>query len=225
MSFDAYTAYPTPPNNPASFAANYSGQGAPGAAHPGLLQALAQANDFTLEELQLNRQGLLSQRQQDRFNMGLPMGKIGCVSISLTVLSIPIVGGGIVAILGIFGPDALNLFSVLALVCAWLALSGLLAFISISGSSKQARKGRVAFVDGIVERERHEYQYSEGTSTNYHYVVYQPQPAVVNQQRFFVKGAAYDALVPGLRYRLYYLPESGKLVRVGPSLVSIEPLL
>ena len=40
----------------------------------------------------------------------------------------------------------------------------------------------------------------------------------VDAMFFSVNGAAYYALVPGLRYRVYYLPSDHKLV-------SIEPLL
>ena len=50
----SFNASPNSPDDLASFAANRSGLDAPGTASAGLLQVLAQANDFTLEDLQAN---------------------------------------------------------------------------------------------------------------------------------------------------------------------------
>jgi len=211
----AFDASPSPPTDPAFFAGSHSGQGVPGAADAGQLPALAQANDFTLEDVQVNRQGWMSPRQRERA-LRAQGSTIGCLIFALITVGGAIIGGlGISG--GIFGLGAPNGFTVLALVLAWLGLSALLTFLASRGTRKQLGDGRVVFLDGFVERERHEYTNSDGvTSTSYAYVVYQPQPNAVNQQRFSVTGAAFHALLPGLRYRVYYVPTSNKLVSIEP---------
>ena len=211
MSLDAFT---NPPSDPASIAANRSGQGAPGIASAGLLQALAQANDFTMEDLQANRQGWMSPRQRS----GVVRRTIGCLFLML-ISTVGIVNaGGVGMVLAIGGPEALDGFSELVLLLVGLALAVLLALIPINMASKQLRDGRVAFVDGFVERERKETSDSEtgSTTTSYSYVVNQQQQYAVNQQHFSVNGAAFHALVPGLRYRVYYLPSDHHLVSIEP---------
>jgi len=206
MSLNAFT---DPPSDPASFAANRSGLDAPNATSAGLLQALAQANGFTLEDLLANRQDWMSPRQRT----GVVRRTIGCLFWSLILVG-TVVSGAYAALdvtIGGFWP--------LGLVLLGLAVYALLSFMLISSARQQLRAGRVAFMDGFVERERKESSDSEGgTTTSYSYVVYHQQSSGVNHQRFSVNGAAYYALVPGLRYRVYYLPSDHKLV-------SIEPLL
>lgn len=215
MSFDAnYNAYPNPPGDPASFAAYPPGQGAPGANYAGLLQALAQANDFTMEDLQANRRGWLTQQQQATL---APKG-VGCAIFILVITVASTIGGGGVGVLASLG--ALNGFSALVLVFVALALIALGSRYFITNARKQRnqlRDARVAFIDGFVERERHEYTDSDGfTHTSFSYVAYQPQQYAVNQQRFSVSGSAFHALVPGLRYRVYYVPTSNKLASIEP---------
>jgi len=212
----AFDASPFPPNDPAFFAGSHSGQGVPGEASAGLLQALVQALDFTMEDLQVNRQGWMSPRQRERAKRAQG-STIGCLILALITVGATIVGGGGGLIAGIGGPGALNGFSLLALVVVSVGLSVLLTFLAGRGTRKQLGDGRVAFLDGFVERERHEYTNSDSvTSTSYSYVVYQPQSNAVHQQRFSVNGAAFHALLPGLRYRVYYVPASNKLVSIEP---------
>ena len=90
MSLNAFT---NPPSDPASIAANRSGQGAPDTASAGLLQALAQANDFTMEDLQANRQGWMSPRQRS----GVVRRTIGCLFLML-ISTVGIVNAGGVGI-------------------------------------------------------------------------------------------------------------------------------
>jgi hypothetical protein len=65
----------------------------------------------------------------------------------------------------------------LVLVIAGSALVALLSLVPISRARKQLREGRVAFMDGFVEREIRESSDSAtgGTNTFYRYVVYQQQ--------------------------------------------------
>lgn len=213
MSFEAFSP---PPTDPASFAAYHSEQGVPGAASAGLLPALAQTNDFTMEDVQVNRQGWMSPRQRERAKRAQG-STIGCLVFALITVGVPIVGGGGGLLVGIGGPGALNGFLVLALVIVGLGLSALLTFMASRRPRKQLGDGRVAFLDGFVERKRKEFTNGDGvTSTSYSYVVYQPQPNAVNQQGFSANGAAFHALLPGLRYRVYYVPASNKLVSIEP---------
>ena len=218
MSLDAYNAYPNPPNYPAPFAANYYGQGAPGANYAGLLQVLAQANDFTWEDLQANRQGWLTQRQQAQ----LARSATGCI-VMLLIIGVSVVcAGGLPAVLAIGIPSALlNGYTLLALALAGLAavaLGVLFAIMRVRKRRQQLREARAAFLDGFVERQREETPTSEGGHvTTYSYVLYNQQQYAAHRYVFSVNGAAYHALVPGLRYRVYYLPGNY-------SLLSIEPL-
>ena len=137
---------------------------------------------------------------------------IGCL-FWLFILVGSVVSGAVAALgvtVGGFWP--------LGLVLLGLGVYALLSFTLISSTRQQLRDGRVAFLDGFVERERKESSDSEtgGTTTSYYYVVYQQQPSGVHHQRFSVNGAAYYALVPGLRYRVYYLPSDHKLVSIEP---------
>jgi hypothetical protein len=212
----AFDAYPSPPNHPASFARYHSEQGISGAADAGLLQALAQTNDFTIEDLQVNHQGWMSARQREQAKRSQG-STIGCLILALITVGSTVVGGGGALLAGIGGPGAMNGFSLLALVVVALGLSVLLTFLAGKGAKKQLGDGRVTFLDGFVERERHESPNGDGaTSTSYTYVVYQPQSNAVQQQRFSVNGAAFHALRPGLRYRIYYVPASNKLVSIEP---------
>ena len=192
MSLNAFT---NPLSDPASIAANRSGQGAPGAAYAGLLETLAQANGFTLEDLQANRQGWMSPRQR----AGVVRRAVGRFFLLL------ILAGGIVgAVLPLVGG-----FSALLLVSLSLVGVALLFLIPPANARRQLRDGRVAIMDGVVQCEMKRQSDSDGGYTYSHYYV-------INLQQFSVTGAAYHALVPGLRYRVYYLPLLSKLVSIEP---------
>ena len=206
MSFDAFS---TPPTDPAFFAGSHSGQGVPGEALAGLLHALAEALDFTLADVQVNRQGWMSPRQREAKSSPLVWFCAGLTTVGGAIV------GGLWFIAG-FPPEGLNWFMVLALVLAWLGLSALITFLGVRYTRKQLGDGRVAFLDGFVKRERHESTIDGVKSASYAYVVYQPQPNDVKQQRFSVNEAAFHALLPGLRYRVYYMPASNKLVSIEP---------
>jgi hypothetical protein len=133
-----------PPGDPAAFAANRSGLEAPGTASAGLLQELAQANGFTLEDVQANRQGWMSPRQRK----GVVRRTIGCL-FWLLILVGSVVSGAVPALVVTVGG-----FWPLGLALLGLAVYALLAFTLISGARQQLRDGRVSFMDGFGERER-----------------------------------------------------------------------
>jgi len=193
MSFNTFT---DPFSDPASSAANLYGQAAPGAASAGLLETLSKANDFALEDVQANREGWMSPRQRAR----VVRGTIG----AFFFLSLILVGGIVVAVLASVGG-----FSPLLLVSLSLVGTALLFLLPLTSARRQLRDGRVAMMDGVVVHEmKRESDSDGGNTTSYYYVI--------NQQKFSVTGAAYNALVPGLHYRIYYLPHMHKLVSIEP---------
>lgn len=203
MSYDAFT---NPPNDPASFAASLSWQSATSAGPAGLLQALAQAHKFTLEDLQANREGWMSPRQRK----GVVRRTIGYL------FGLFIVIGGAVGGAGVPLAVQVGSFWALGLILLGLVVYALLAMTFINRARKQLHEGRVTFVDGFVERESQK-SHSEGTTTiSYYYVVHQQQPSGVKPQRFTVNRAAFYALVPALRYRVYYVPVDRKLISIEP---------
>jgi hypothetical protein len=178
----------------------------PGAAPANLLQVLAQANGFTMEDLQANREGLMSPRQRTALVRRTGSCLFWILFVTVCVMVGPAIALGVVV----------GSVWALVVVIAGLAVFALLSTLFIGSTRQQLRAGRVAFVDGFVERQRKESSDSDGgTSVTYTYIVYQPQADGIKQQSFTVDGAAYHALVPGLRYRIYYLDYK---------LVSIEPL-
>jgi len=196
MSLNAFT---NSFSDPASSAANRYGQGAPGADYAGLLETLATANGFTLEDLQANREGWMSPRQR----AGVVRRTIGCLFWLLILVAIVVSGASVALGVTVGG------FWPLGLVLLGLAVYALLSFTLISSAKQQLRDGRVAIMDGIgVHEMKRESDGEGGYTTRYSYVV--------NQQQFSVTGAAYNALVPGLRYRVYYLPSDHKLVGIEP---------
>jgi hypothetical protein len=161
----------------------------PDSPQAGLLLALAQAHGFRLEELDANRQGLVSSRQRSRLVRGLLF--LFVVMLALVVVSI-------------WQVDLLLQNS----PWGFLVLGGFLALLLIATYRRwlDLLEGRVAMVEGFVQR----VEESSDDSSSYYYVV--------GKQRFSVNSAAYVALVPGERYHLYYLPHSKKLVSVEPLL-------
>lgn len=145
------------------------------------------ANGFGLDELDVNRQGLVSDRQRARLVRGL---------IFLFVVMLALVAGSIwqVNLLLQYSP------------WGFLILAGVLALLLVSTHSRwqDLLAGRVAMLEGFVQR----VEESSDDSSSYYYVV--------DKQKFSVSSAAYMALVPGERYRLYYLPHTNKLISIEP---------
>jgi hypothetical protein len=169
-----------------------------------LRDILAQANNFSLEDLTHNSSGEITSAQRMK-----PLGQV-------------VMGGifGVVALVfgGIFffqvfpnldAGDALPaivipalVLGIFALVGGWMFLNGLLD-MSISSIEQ---------VEGPGHKEKRT-SGGRNRSTRYYYVI--------NGQSFQVNRRAYTALIDGLAYRVYYLPRTKKLVSIEP--VDVTP--
>jgi predicted phage tail protein len=160
---------------------------------------LASANNFTVEDLEHNRNGEVTSAQRMK-----PLGQV--------------IGGGVFGLFalvfgGLFFLPAFSssgrtdflaamlipaIFAgIFLLVSGWMVINGLLD-MSLSSISQVAGSG-------------HKEKRTSGgknRSTTYYYVV--------NGQSFQVNKTAYTALIDNLEYRAYYLPRTKKLVSIEP---------
>jgi hypothetical protein len=159
----------------------------PGDPRADLQAALAQANGFRLQDLERNRLGWMSSRQRT-----VRVRQVVCLLVSTMAVVI----------------GAVWQIPLLIQSSPWgyLLLAGVLAGLIFPARRRwlEVREGRVAVLEGEVQPEEVDW---DGVSYSY----------VLDQQRFRVDSVAYSVLIPGRRYRLYYLPR-------GKQLVSIEPL-
>ncbi len=154
----------------------------------GLLDALAQTNHFDMDDLLANRQGRLSSKQAARV---------------LRSAILWLVGGSIVAAL-------IVVFGIIEERSLW-AWVGLALCVLVTGSFcyallRDLQGGRVLMVEGLVDRWVS--VHDKGSGYSYYYVL--------DGKRFGVSHDAYNALVVGIRYRLYYAPKSGILTSIEP---------
>lgn len=168
-----------------------------------VLVRLSQANNFTLDELALNREGCLSERQRAR----------------LLFISVKAGLGGLLAfiglIVGIYVLIAWNLpqFSwwvwvgafIIGLTLAALAFAG---FTFCVLAAQERHNGRVISMDAPIERMVSVTASSNSSSASYAY----------NYEDFHYKVSkeAYRTLVPGLRYRVYHTPRQHRLMSIEP---------
>jgi hypothetical protein len=170
-------------------------EASPARARSSLLEILAQANQFSLQDLERNRNGELTEGQRRKgfrnimvgFLFGaLPFGVIALVlftgeEIGLETWIMPLI------FLLIFG--ALG---------AWMMFTGLadtmahvpLVVEGLGGKHKRSTSGR------------------RSRRTVYYYVI--------DGQSFQVSPEAYTALIEGQRYRAYLLPKTKKLLTIEP---------
>jgi hypothetical protein len=157
-----------------------------------LLDALARANHFSMDDLQVNRDGSLSHSQELRL--------LGLVSVLIALILITVLGVAL-AVQGQFleeTPTSLVLIGVIVLI---LSLRLLWSVIVMVGDMWV---GRVNQTDGQVTRHVHR-------ARNTRYYTYQ-----VNGFRFRVSMSAYNALIEGREYRIYFAPRSKRLVAIEP---------
>jgi hypothetical protein len=155
-----------------------------------LLAALAQALRFSAEDLALNRQGRISEAQRRRL--------IGWTAF-LIVFGL---------VLCVAAPAIL-----IVMFSSWQATCPVLICVLIGGvvlygahlSRRDMASGAVAVLRGPVQRTK----WSDGEGgTSYYYAI--------GTMRFSVRRAAFDALIPGLPYAVYYSPRSHKLLSIEP---------
>lgn len=157
-----------------------------------LLQALANANRFSLEDLKINQEGHLSKHQENRLLLTAILYLAGCVSSA--------------AFFGVFIPQIRSAVSETGLVFALSIGSVLLLRFGWSTANLIADlwQGRVEMVQGPVAVQHRRTKYS----ISYYYVC--------DAHRFQVSSSAYRALLEQPAYRIYYVPHSKKLVSIEP---------
>jgi len=157
-----------------------------------LLDALARANHFSMDDLQSNRDGSLSGRQEVRL-FGLISFWVALLAafilINYLALQKQIVEENKVIYFMII---SLGLFVVLRL--GWRSIS---LIWDIWG-------GKVDHMDGQVTRRVRR-------ARNTRYYLYQ-----LNDIKFHISMSAYNALIEGKEYRVYFTPRAKRLVAIEP---------
>jgi hypothetical protein len=189
-----------------------------------LLPALAQANQYTMADLEENRQGRISSDQMFKlggraakpliYSLGALTGWLVLLSVfhmlpdSLVTYARHIVGAGM---------DVKDRFYLLALGSIGVLMVGL---AKASGRSfeliRDLSVGRAATLEGRVTPSGEEHDasamarlYGDGEKVwEYHYVI--------DDQYFDVDKPSHDALAEGMNYRLYFAPHSKLLLSIEP---------
>lgn len=157
-----------------------------------LLDALARGNHFSMEDLQTNRDGSLSGGQEVRL--------FGRLSFWIVLLAAFILISYIALQKQVVGE---NMFLYLMII-----LLGLFVFLRIGWRSISLVwdiwDGKVEHMDGQVTR-----HIRRGRNTRYYF--YQ-----LDDVKFIVPKSAYNALIEGKEYRVYFTPRAKRLVAIEP---------
>ena len=172
--------------------AEETGIGNTDAPMPPLLQALASANGFSHGDLIQNQNGTLTVHQENRLLLWVLF--FGLVFLACTLLVVSI-GSKIIS-------ETPTVTYVLILVIAVVLM--LKIGWSIGQAIVDIWRGKVVSIEGRVMREIRHARYSR----SYYYLTH--------SHRFKVSKAAYDALIEGNSYRIYYVPRSRRLVSIEP---------
>lgn len=157
-----------------------------------VLDALGRANHFSLGELDTNRQGWLSGKQEVRlFGNGLIQVVFFLICIWLVVI--------------LFQKQLVErdsiLFVLLIVATAFLFLRTAWSVLRIFWD---VWIGKVVYSDGRVARHIHD-------AGRVRYYTYQ-----VNTFKYYISESAYNALIEGLEYRVYFTPHSKRLMAIEP---------
>jgi len=157
-----------------------------------LLDALVRANHFSMADLDVNRQGSLS---------GLQVLKLMAYAGWQAIMFLASALAGYLVLRDLpSGEDQLwaglsgALVVILALIAAW----------NILGAVWDILTGKATHTEGIVTRHEHRTRNSRSYS-------YQ-----INQHKFKVSHIAYNALIDGREYRVYFAPRSKRLLGIEP---------
>ncbi|HQX16308.1 MAG TPA: hypothetical protein PLA27_07775 [Anaerolineales bacterium] len=155
-----------------------------------ILDALGRANHFSMEELETNRQRLLSGKQELRMvGAGLFQAVFALICIWFGVI--------------LFQRQLVERVSILfVLLIAGAALLFLRNAWSVIGIFWDVWSGGVVCSDGRVARRIHVARWVR-------YYTYQ-----VNGFKFYVSESAHNALIEGMEYRVYFTPHSKRLVAI-----------
>jgi len=157
-----------------------------------LLEALAGANHFSIQDLELNRQGSLSGRQGIRlFGYASLSGAFFLIFIGMSILAAQSQKENGKLMMYIF---LVALIVVVFLLLGWGSIKDILDIWD----------GEVRSMDGQVLR-----QIRRGRNTRFY--VYQ-----LGELNFKVSRFAYNALMEGREYRVYLTPRNKRLVAIEP---------
>ena len=164
-----------------------------GAHHvPTLLLALASANSFSPEDLKVNQQGMLSKRQENGLLLILALYVVSCMSIAaLFTILIPLILRAVPATWALL---VFIIGTILLLNFGWSAIK-LIADVW---------HGKPSSVEDRVVRQTRRTRY-------YRFYYY-----VSGSHKFQVSESAYNALIEGKPYRIFYVPRSKRLVSMEP---------
>jgi hypothetical protein len=157
-----------------------------------LLEALATSNYFSPEDLDINRSGRLSENQQNR------LMRIAALYGLILLSSAGLCG---ISIFQLLRGNSSILFILLILIGLFLILR---FGWSITRIISDMWRGEVNSLEGSAVRQAYRSRYRR----YYHYVI--------GSHKFHVFEAAYNALVEGQRYRIFYVPRSKRLVSIKP---------
>jgi hypothetical protein len=170
-------------------------EASPARARNSLLEILAQANKFSLQDLERNRSGELTEEQRRK---GLPniLGGLLFGGVPFVILALVLFTGDENGLETWFLPIIFLL--IFGAVGAWMMFTGLADYMAhvplvvegVGGKRKRSSSGR------------------RSRRTVYYYVI--------GEQSFQVSPEAFTALIEGQRYRAYLLPKSKKLLTIEP---------
>lgn len=182
-------------------------------------QHLSRTLDFAPEELALNRAGMMSQRQQEKFaSYGAAQSKVAR-KIMLIVLAIAIPGFFLVFFTsfrdaeGGLDHEAAQIFP-LVVIGVGLSL-GLWVLMMLFGFRRMKRfqtaNHQLKQVTGQAKTQHKDTHYQSaavlslaGQPTSYQYVT-------INRVNFYVTDEAAQAFIKDLNYRVYYVPLGGRV--------------
>jgi hypothetical protein len=157
-----------------------------------LFRALANANDFSPEDISQNQKGFLSKHQENRLVR------------YIAFYGLVLLGGAAL----LFSLRFQILRAVSTTTSVLLLIIGLILLLRFGWSMGKIVldlwNGRVSRVEGLVTRQAHRSRYN----TSYYYVV--------DTFKFEVSEAAYNALIEGMQYCIWYAPHSKRLVSIEP---------
>lgn len=162
------------------------------AATPSLLEALAQANEFKVEALQANREGRFADSQTSWLRVSIAWYSIGGMAAAGLMVWL--------SVLNAASPQPFSQVFILILAVPFIFFF----FWHIFRIAADLRAGKVAAVEGYV----HKTISRRRRSTHYYYRI--------EGLRFLVSYPAYNALIEGIPYRVYYTPRSKQLVAIEP---------
>lgn len=161
--------------------------------------ALNLTNRFTQEELEQNRIGVISDRQRLMLRRGAVAGGVGCLAGLLITVAV------VASFVWIPGSDFMRGHFTLndAIPAAIALVFGGVTFQAFWRMRPRFGGGDVATCEGRVDKKR--VGGGDGPDTFYY---------VCERRRFKVTLDAFNALVPGYTYRIYYAPRRMKLLSI-----------